>query len=77
MNNRAFSSHAVKFIVVFPSLFASEFSSFQGTGTTEYRMTSSFEVQQHFLRRSIRKSTWYAIVSSVPLFSDPGPRKDQ
>ena len=37
----------------------------RSTGTTEHRMTKSFEVLQHFLFNSIPKSIWSAIGSSA------------
>ena len=57
--------------------FASWLSSLQSTGTTEYRMTGSCEILQHFLRSSIPRSIWFAIVSSVPLLFRSRPKKDQ
>ena len=57
------------------SLFASQLSSLQGIGTTECWVTRILEILQHFLRRSTPRSTWYAIVSSVPSLFWSGPQE--
>ena len=55
--------------------FASAISSLLSTGTTEYRMIEFCEILQHFLRSSIPRSIWFAIVSSVPLLFGSRPQK--
>ena len=57
------------------SSLAFQVSSLQGTGTSEYWMTGSCEVQQQFLCSSVPRSIWFAIVSSVPLLFRSRPQE--